>query len=76
MFKRQDEVLKPFQVMQDKHVAQSEEITQTVPEGDGEDEEDNDWDMGDNALCPLCGHCIPLFAVSAHQRYHEMEGSE
>ncbi|KAM5388815.1 hypothetical protein ACJA88_000679 [Fusarium oxysporum] len=76
MFKRQDEVLKPFQVMQDKHVAQSEEITQTVPEGDGEDEEDNDWDMGDNALCPLCGHYIPLFAVSAHQRYHEMEGSE
>ncbi|KAF5984107.1 DNA polymerase iota subunit [Fusarium coicis] len=76
MFKRQDEVLKPFQVMEDKHVAQSEETTQTVSEGDGEEEEDNDWETGDNALCPLCGHCIPLFAVSAHQRYHEMEGSE
>ncbi|KAM0195499.1 hypothetical protein ACHAPA_003037 [Fusarium lateritium] len=73
MFKRQDETLKPFQVMEDLDVAQSEDITQPVSESEGEDEEDDDWDMGDNTSCPLCGHCIPLFAVPAHQRYHEME---
>ncbi|KAF4332350.1 DNA polymerase iota subunit [Fusarium beomiforme] len=73
MFKCQHEVLKPFQVTAEQHVVQSEEITQTLSEGDGEEQEDNDWDIGDNISCPLCGHSIPLFAVSAHQRYHEME---
>ncbi|WZH46381.1 DNA polymerase iota subunit [Fusarium acuminatum] len=73
MFKRQDETLKPFQVMEELDVAQSEETTQPVSESDGEDGEDDDWETGDNTPCPLCGHSIPLFAVPAHQRYHEME---
>ncbi|KAF5659664.1 DNA polymerase iota subunit [Fusarium heterosporum] len=74
MFKRQDEILKPFQVIEERQIVQSEVVTQPVSEGDSEhEEEDYDWDMGDNATCPLCGHSIPLFAVLAHQRYHEME---
>ncbi|KAH6955135.1 hypothetical protein DER45DRAFT_572136 [Fusarium avenaceum] len=73
MFKRQDETLRPFQVMEELDVAQSEETIQSVSESDGEDGEDDDWETGDNTPCRLCGHSIPLFAVPAHQRYHEME---
>ncbi|KAF4987597.1 hypothetical protein FGRMN_10279 [Fusarium graminum] len=74
MFKRQDEILKPFQVIEERQIVQSEIVTQPVSEGDSEhEEEDDDWNMGDNAICPLCGHSIPQFAVLAHQRYHEME---
>ncbi|KAJ4254934.1 hypothetical protein NW762_009732 [Fusarium torreyae] len=74
MFKRQDQILKPFQVTEDREVAQGEEPTQGESEGDDEDLDDEDWDTGDKVSCPLCGHSIPLFAIPAHQRYHEMEG--
>lgn len=76
MFKRQDEVLKPFQVKEEQAVAQDDETRYPVSEGEHEDGEDgdDDWDMEDNISCPLCGNSIPLFAILAHQRYHEMEG--
>ncbi|KAM0553913.1 hypothetical protein ACHAPJ_007259 [Fusarium lateritium] len=74
MFKRQDEILKPFQVTEEQDVAQSEKPTQGESEGDDEDLDDEDWDTGDKVSCHLCGHSIPLFAILAHQRYHEMEG--
>ncbi|KAL3594898.1 hypothetical protein FPOAC2_09215 [Fusarium poae] len=76
MFKRQDEVLKPFQIKEEQDVGQVGDHEHPVSEGEDEDGEDNDddWDMGDNVSCPLCGNSIPMFAVPAHQRYHEMEG--
>ncbi|UZP42325.1 hypothetical protein NXS19_010141 [Fusarium pseudograminearum] len=77
MFKRQDEVLKPFQIKEEQDVGQGEEHEHPVSEGEDEDgeDDDDDWYIGDNASCPLCGNSIPMFAVPAHQRYHEMEGS-
>ncbi|EGO56672.1 hypothetical protein NEUTE1DRAFT_84109 [Neurospora tetrasperma FGSC 2508] len=32
-----------------------------------------DSDGGDGIKCPLCNHFIPLFALSAHERFHSME---
>ncbi|KAF5018443.1 hypothetical protein F66182_9572 [Fusarium sp. NRRL 66182] len=74
MFQRQDEALKPFQVTEEPDVVQNEEPAQPEPDCDDDGQHDEDWDMGDNVTCPLCGHSNPLFAVPAHQRYHEMEG--
>ncbi|KAJ4135985.1 hypothetical protein NW768_003593 [Fusarium equiseti] len=76
MFKRQDEVLRPFQLKEEQDVAQFDEPRHHVSEGEDEDGgyDDGDWDMEDNISCSLCGNCIPLFAVPAHRRYHEMEG--
>ncbi|RGP60005.1 DNA polymerase iota subunit [Fusarium longipes] len=77
MFRRQDEVLKPFQIREEQDVGPSDEPEHVVSEGedtDGEEDGDDDWDMGDNISCPLCGNSIPTFAVPAHQRYHETEG--
>ncbi|KAF4979534.1 hypothetical protein FZEAL_4302 [Fusarium zealandicum] len=73
MFKRQDEVLRPFQVAQDQEqdILQDGELSDSDLDDDyGETEAD--WDMEENVPCPICGHLIPPFAVPAHQRYHEM----
>ncbi|KAI1506325.1 hypothetical protein F5X99DRAFT_366296 [Biscogniauxia marginata] len=34
---------------------------------------DDDEGEGDSLRCPLCGHAIPYFAASAHERFHAME---
>ncbi|KAL2116621.1 hypothetical protein VTJ04DRAFT_8789 [Mycothermus thermophilus] len=47
---------------------------------DREEDEDVDMDMDmdmldtdtDGARCPLCGRCIPFFAVAAHERFHAL----
>lgn len=31
-------------------------------------------DDGDGVKCPLCNHFIPLFALAAHERFHNLEG--
>ncbi|KAF4456785.1 DNA polymerase iota subunit [Fusarium austroafricanum] len=48
MFKRQDEVLKPFRVTEEQRVVQREEITQPASEGDENEEVEDDWGTGDN----------------------------
>ncbi|KAI5918762.1 hypothetical protein F4810DRAFT_554780 [Camillea tinctor] len=41
---------------------------------DGEDDTwDDDETDEDSFRCPLCGHPIPYFAASAHERFHSME---
>ncbi|KAF4471087.1 DNA polymerase iota subunit [Fusarium albosuccineum] len=82
MFRRQDEVLKPFQVIADRKedAPQEEEPARPDVGNDYEHDDDEDdsgqemtdWDMEENVSCPLCGHLIPPFAIPAHQRYHEM----
>ncbi|KAM5352004.1 hypothetical protein ACJ41O_004727 [Fusarium nematophilum] len=72
MFKRQDEVLRPFQVIPDREEEGPQE-DETVRWDLEEDEEmEADWQMGEKVECPICGHSIPSFAVPAHTRYHEM----
>jgi DNA polymerase iota len=71
MFRRQDEVLRPFQVIPDQE-DKVEEPAKSEDECDDGDEEATGWSMEENVSCPICGHAIPPFAVAAHQRYHEM----
>ncbi|KAI0973006.1 hypothetical protein F4678DRAFT_34928 [Xylaria arbuscula] len=44
------------------------------------DDDDNLWEDEeerpeglDTHLCPVCGHAIPVFAISAHERFHAMD---
>ncbi|UPK89169.1 hypothetical protein LCI18_000104 [Fusarium solani-melongenae] len=71
MFRRQDEVLRPFQVIPDQE-DKVEEPARSEDECDNGDEEATGWSMEENVSCPICGHAIPPFAAAAHQRYHEM----
>lgn len=42
---------------------------------DFSDAETEPWEGEDGSLaCRRCGHCLPSFAVTAHERYHELEG--
>lgn len=70
MLKRQDEVLRPFQVISDPEGELQEELEDSDVEGD--DADDMSWEMSENVPCPQCGHSIPPFAVLAHSRYHEL----
>lgn len=69
MFKRQDEVLRPFQVASDLNNTQRGDAV-----WDAEDESDDEscWDSTGSLPCPRCQHLIPQFAMSAHSRYHEL----
>ncbi|KAH8159152.1 hypothetical protein CIB48_g9086 [Xylaria polymorpha] len=44
---------------------------------DGDDEVDDEiWDgqdESDSQLCQICGHVLPAFAISAHERFHAMD---
>lgn len=45
---------------------------------DGYDSESESEAWGDHdgsQACPRCGHYLPVFAISAHQRYHALEES-
>ncbi|KAK7430530.1 hypothetical protein QQZ08_002822 [Neonectria magnoliae] len=72
MFQRQDEVLRPFQVVS----APESEPGRESGSGDSDLEEDEaddvSWETTGNVSCPQCGHSIPPFAVPAHNRYHEL----
>lgn len=77
MFKRQDEVLRPWRVTE----LPDEENLQDEQDGASELEDDFDgldadalWSgaTGDDE-CSICGLPIPPFAASAHFRYHEMD---
>lgn len=83
MFKRQDEVLKPFQVVSDdglnvqekKDSALDSEYDFESEEKDEDEDEDEDgarWEEENNIKCSSCGHLIPPFASAAHKRYHDM----
>lgn len=69
MFKRQDEVLRPFKL----ESVSDDEGNEVASTGSmGRREPDMDWDESDNSVCPDCGHSLPSFAMAAHLRYHEM----
>ncbi|OAA71195.1 DNA polymerase iota [Cordyceps fumosorosea ARSEF 2679] len=82
MWKRQDEVLRPWKVVEDEEEGDEEgqmgrkrgrevEEDQVDVFDDGLDV-DGSWRgvMGDE--CRICGLAIPAFAATAHLRYHEM----
>lgn len=78
MFKKQDEVLRPWKIIESDDEQEPEEErdnTELGGELDGEfDELDGDasWSGAMGDLCNICGLPVPTFAASAHYRYHEM----
>lgn len=68
MFKKQDEVLRPFRV-------ESQPVEQ-VGEKQSDELEDEwfpEWeDFSDGEPCSECGYRVPYFALAAHLRYHEL----
>lgn len=69
MFKKQDEVLRPWKATQDYH---EDEDGVNGSSDDAGWESDVAWDDTVHPLCPTCGHGIPHFAIAAHARYHEL----
>ncbi|EMC95019.1 hypothetical protein BAUCODRAFT_91554 [Baudoinia panamericana UAMH 10762] len=67
MFKRQDDVLKDFRIVNDEPLM--------VDAVEGSDEMTSEWDDGDDEhdsleLCRECGARLPGFAMIAHRRFH------
>ncbi|OAQ72950.1 hypothetical protein VFPPC_00782 [Pochonia chlamydosporia 170] len=70
MFKRQDEVLRPFRL----EPLSNDDEDSVVSTSSTEDFEPNmGWEDSDNLACPACGCDLPPFAMPAHLRYHKME---
>ena len=88
MLKRQDEVLKDWKVtdedtppkgdlIRNDSELESDTVAQE-PYGSDNDTEQEEWDSDDSEselmhTCALCGSMIPIFAATAHDRYHSME---
>lgn len=71
MFKKQDEVLRPWRVTEPDSEAADHVLSESEDELDGLDQ-DASWGGATGDLCNVCGLTIPTFAASAHLRYHEM----
>ncbi|KAJ6783566.1 hypothetical protein PWT90_09828 [Aphanocladium album] len=86
MFKKQDEVLRPWRVTEQPREDESQEGEEQQPQQqqwqqvstsemdddfDGLDA-DASWGGATGDLCSICGLPIPTFAAAAHFRYHEM----
>ncbi|KAL0940948.1 DNA polymerase [Colletotrichum truncatum] len=74
MFKRQDDVLRQWKA--DTAILEDD---QSISDESMEGAELMDFEAGDSwedgqetVRCPLCGHCIPPFALAAHARYHDL----
>lgn len=82
MFKRQEDVLKDFRVVDHEDKVTSvegvdDEMTANVDgqASDGDDEVNDEWDHGedqDGEACELCGVRLPEFAMVAHRRFHSL----
>lgn len=80
MFKRQEDVLKDFRVMEDEEVVEDNvwdtgtEWTEREKEDKNEtgpaDDWDNEEDEEDGDVCDDCGMRLPSFAMVAHRRFH------
>ncbi|KAG6006224.1 hypothetical protein E4U54_000209 [Claviceps lovelessii] len=72
MFKNQDQVLKPFKVDTSPEAEKKIESMESSS-ADGS-EKDMQWDDEvHHSTCSRCGYSLPLFAMTAHMRFHEVE---
>lgn len=80
MFKRQDEVLRPWRVLEapfsdaNSRPKEPEDVTDGNTNTDSEGEEAPGWETSVGEACNVCGSVLPSFAAAAHHRFHEMEG--
>ncbi|KIW49888.1 hypothetical protein PV05_11526 [Exophiala xenobiotica] len=78
MFRRQDEVLRDFRVTDNSEDANDLGSRVAEPhEADFETQVAEGWDSEDSETqevvrCSLCHNVIPSFALTAHQRYHQL----
>jgi len=87
MLKRQDEVLKDWKVVKEEPFSQHDSAVDHVgpqdPTAPVQPQESNGsvcqdaWESDDSVddlthSCAICGSVVPLFAVTAHDRYHSM----
>lgn len=70
MFRHQDEVLRPWK-LEETEALNSESPSSPVSLS-GEDEHQS-WAADENPKCRQCGQPVPLFALSAHLRFHETD---
>jgi DNA polymerase iota len=82
MFKRQEDVLKDFRLIEDDGAAVEddtcsagvEDVHQAVSEEVEEEEARDDWDADeddeDGETCEVCGIRLPSFVMVAHRRFH------
>ncbi|KAG6025976.1 hypothetical protein E4U41_001384 [Claviceps citrina] len=72
MFRNQDGVLKPFRA---DHIPQDDNVGLMESNSAHVSQKYMDWDDEiRQSTCARCGHSLPLFAMAAHMRYHEVEG--
>lgn len=85
MFKRQDEALRPWKVLETPSRDASEsKILPMEPDfatdgninTDSEGDETPGWETAAGEACIVCGCILPSFAAAAHHLFHEMEGPE
>lgn len=87
MFKRQEDVLKDFRVVEEveEDDASPPGPAEEKPSGDEDaflpvptdydDADDGSWEDGEESSgssCEVCGLNVPSFAMQAHQRYHRL----
>lgn len=71
MFKRQDEVLRPWKITDSPPGDKRPEVVPVQP-AELELEEEFEWEDAVGDSCHLCGNSIPEFAKEAHMRFHQM----
>ncbi|KAI8634054.1 hypothetical protein F5Y19DRAFT_470218 [Xylariaceae sp. FL1651] len=54
-------------------VEENEEVDLSSPLGDEVDDAWEEQEESNSQLCDVCGHAIPAFAISAHERFHAMD---
>lgn len=85
MFKRQESVHKEFTAYADVQLSPQAELARqnSVEQSSHSlvdstaEMEDNSWveeEDEDNERCGICGMSVPLFAMQAHMRFHEVDG--
>ncbi|PTB43432.1 uncharacterized protein TrAFT101_001989 [Trichoderma asperellum] len=73
MFKKQDEVLAPWRITSEATDEDEKPAEDEMGDAISEDlDSDTSWEASDGSICVICGHSIPLFALPAHVRYHEL----
>jgi DNA polymerase iota len=82
MFRRQEDVLKEFRVVDGGDMGTPVETVDTRlstdverQASDGEEDANDGWDHGedeDGEVCELCGERLPGFAMVAHRRFHSL----
>jgi DNA polymerase iota len=83
MFRRQDDVLKDFRVLEEPDIPDGADLAATdheaSPSARSGTGSDMDWESGTSdgdqlRTCSFCQAILPAFAITAHEQYHQFDG--